>query len=206
MAQSQKKRPGPRWQVVFGLFLALSLLLSGCSRHEFGGLLLDDPQEAEEIQGTNWDGSPFHLSDLRGKVVVLFFGYTFCPDICPIALTNMKAAYKQLGEPKEDVAVVFVSVDPDRDTPERLAQYVPAFNPDFYGVHAPQDALDVVKAAYGVYAEKRYLTDDESSADYFVDHTGGVYIIDREGRLRELLQHDTDPEILAGDLRYFMDK
>src|SRR5215208_6821946 len=97
-------------------------LLAGCSKaYEFHGTVNDPPKPATDIVGTNWDGRPFNLHDQRGKVVVAFFGYTNCPDVCPLTLANMNTAYEKLGDKAKNVAFVFVSTDPARDTPKRLA-------------------------------------------------------------------------------------
>ncbi|MEZ4714621.1 MAG: SCO family protein [Caldilineaceae bacterium] len=140
--------------------------------------------------GTNWDGTPFDLSALRGKVALIFFGYTACPDICPVTLAEMKQVYNQLGDAREDVAVVFVTVDPERDSVERLAQYIPAFDPAFYGVYIPPEQQESVKKGYGVFAEKRD-PGDSSSVDYLVDHSGWIYGVDTKGNLRTAYGHDT---------------
>ncbi len=190
--------------------LALLLLITGgcASRHEFVALLFDDPQPAAEITGINYDGSPFKLSDLRGEVTLVFFGYTYCPDICPFTLVEMATAYKQLAEesPKlvEDLNVVFVSVDPERDTPERLAQYIPNFHPDFYGVYVEPAELERVKAAYGIYAEKREVDQSESAGVYFVDHTASISLVDRDGNVAALFQHDVPAADLAADLKVLL--
>lgn len=117
-------------------------------------------------------------------MVLLFFGYTFCSDVCPLTLAEMKAVVAELGEDAKNVAVVFVSTDPERDTPERLAPYMQAFDPSFYGVNVPLEALDAVKKDYGVYAEKRFLENSQSTTDYLIDHTGWTYLIDGVGNLR----------------------
>lgn len=187
------------------LLFVLALVLGGCSQHQYTGLVFDDPQPAAEINGTDHDGSPFRLSDYRGKLSLVFFGYTYCPDICPMTLANVSQAYKTLEAESPDLAqdltVVFVTVDPERDTPERLAEYVPLFNPNFHGVYMPEDELEPVKSAYGVYAEKSQVSADQTAANYLVDHTAGVYVVDREGYLRALFKHDIPTEDLARDLQ-----
>jgi protein SCO1/2 len=136
---------------------------------------------------------------------LIFFGYTFCPDVCPLTLANVAQAYKQLEIESaalvEDLNIVFVTIDPERDTPERLAEYVPLFNPNFHGVYIPADELSPVKSAYGVYAEKSDLPQGQTAAGYLMDHTSGVYVVDRQGNLRALFRHDTDPQALAADLQ-----
>lgn len=194
----------------FALVVVLVAFLTGsCGpRHEFVGLLFDDPQPAAEITGVNYDGSPFQLSDLRGQLTLVFFGYTYCPDICPFTLVEMAEAYKQLAEesPKlvEDLNVVFVSVDPERDTPERLAQYIPNFHPDFYGVYVEPEDLARVKAAYGIYAEKREVDPNTSAGVYFMDHTASISLVDRNGNIAALFQHDVPAADLAADLKVLL--
>ncbi len=186
--------------------VALSLL-AGCSRHEFVATLFDQPRPATEIRGTNWNGEPFQLSDLQGRYVLVFFGYTSCPDICPFTLGELSKAYNQLLAEDPDVAqelaVVFITLDPDRDTPERLAEYVPYFHADFYGVYLPPEELEEVKAAYGIYSEKRDVS-DVSAAGYLIDHTATIYLIDPQGRVKGLFPHDVPAEDLVADLSYLL--
>ncbi|MBX2998681.1 MAG: SCO family protein [Caldilineaceae bacterium] len=187
------------------LLIVLTTLMAGCARHEYTGLVFDDPQPAAEIMGTDHDGSTFRLSDYRGNLSLLFFGYTYCPDICPMTLANVSQAYKEMEAESpdlvKDLTVVFVTIDPERDTPERLAEYVPLFNPNFHGVYIAQDQLDPVKSAYGVYAEKSQLPEGQTEAGYLVDHTAGVYLIDRQGNLRALFKHDIPSQDLVRDLK-----
>ncbi|MEE8522878.1 MAG: SCO family protein, partial [Thermoanaerobaculia bacterium] len=116
---------------MLGLLAMASTVLSCTVKTAFHGTVLDPAHEAPEISGLNWDGKPFQLSDLRGKVAIVSFGYTFCPDVCPLTLWKMKDLYSRLGERTSDLAFIFVSVDPGRDTPEKLGDYVRAFDPRF---------------------------------------------------------------------------
>jgi protein SCO1/2 len=185
--------------------IALLLGLGACTRQPvFNGTVFDDPQPAADFVGTNYDGNTFRLSDHKGKVVVVFFGYTFCPDVCPMTLAEMKSVYEGLGEEAEDLSVVLVTVDPERDTLEKLAGYVPLFSSDFYGVRIEGEELTRVKTAYGVYAEKNLQGKDGATDKYLVDHTGGIYVIDKAGNLRGLLKHDTGAENMLSDIRYFV--
>lgn len=170
------------------ILLLVALLLAGCGSHTFAGTLYDPIIPAPEIGGTNWDGTPFSLGDLRGRVILIFFGYTSCPDVCPTALAEMKSITSRLEDRSGEVAVVFVSVDPERDTPERIGVYINAFSPDFYGVYLPTQALPAVKQAYGVFAEKRVV--EGSAAGYLIDHTGWTYVVDKQGNLREVFAPD----------------
>lgn len=188
------------------LVVALLFLLGACNSHTFSGTVYNPVIAAPEIEGTQDDGTPFRLSDLRDKVALVFFGYTNCPDICPMTLGDMKQVETLLGDKAKDVAIVFVSVDPERDTPERIAAYTNAFSPAFVGVHVPNDQLegeDGVKAAFGVFSEKRIL-DASNPNDYAVDHTGWTYVIDRKGNLREVLALDVPVEGIVKDIEYLL--
>lgn len=169
------------------LAMALPLLLVlGCARSpQFHGQVVEPARKAPQLAGVNWDGKPFRLSDHAGKVAVVFFGYTYCPDVCPFTLAKMKQLYGRLGARAEGVQVVFVSVDPQRDTVDKLAQYVPSFDRRFYGVRLESEQLDSVlkgfnaRVKYGLPAGGL-----ETDTFYLVDHTATFFVIDRQGRLR----------------------
>lgn len=197
-------KPQIKYTLASLLTVAL-ILLAGCSKaYEFHGTVLPEPPAAAEIIGTNWDGETFHLSEQQGKVVVAFFGYTHCPDVCPMTLVNLNTVYKQLGEQADKVAIVFIATDPDRDTPEQLATYVQAFNPAFYGVYIPEPALGDVKKAYGVYAEKNDIDGDPNNDSYFIDHTGYIYVIDAQGNWRLTFPFDAPVDDLVADVQYLL--
>lgn len=184
--------------------LVLMLLVSGCARpHQFNGTVFENPTPAFPFEGTNYTGAPFRLSDQQGKVVVIFFGYTFCPDICPLALADLKAVATKLGAKAQDLAVVFVTVDPERDTLERLAAYVGAFSPAFYGVRLEGQMYETTKKTYGVYAEKSKVETGDPNT-YFVDHSAGVYIIDKTGNLTEAFRYDAGVDAMLPDLEYWL--
>jgi protein SCO1/2 len=193
-----------RLAVIWMAAALLTSVLSGCSQeYKFRGTPYDPVIPAPPINGVNLDNTPFALDALGKRVKVVFFGYTFCPDVCPITLANMKGVYETLSEAERaETAFVFVTVDPERDSPERLATYVGAFNPDFYGVQLQADELTRVKSDYGVYAEKRFLEASQSAADYLIDHTAFVYIIDKENNLREIFAHDAPKADIAADVAY----
>jgi len=186
------------------VLLFFTFLLSACgAAHEFNGTAFDNPAPAFAFEGVNYTGEPFRLSELQGKVVVIFFGYTFCPDICPLALADLKRVAAQLGEKAQELAVVFVTVDPERDTPERLAAYVGAFDPAFYGVRLEGQMYETTKAAYGVFVEKSEVKTGDPN-NYFVDHTGGLYVIDKTGNLSEAFRYDAGVDALASDIEYWI--
>lgn len=184
----------------------LSLVLAGCNAYTFSGTAYNPVIAAPEVVGTAGDGSSFKLSDLRDKVVLLFFGYTNCPDICPMTLGDMKQVQTQLGDKAQDVAFVLVSLDPERDSPQRLAAYTNAFSPDFIGVHVTDEDLEGengVKTAFGVFSAKRIL-DAANPNDYAVDHTGWTYVIDKEGNLREVLATDAPIDGIVKDVEHLL--
>jgi protein SCO1/2 len=199
-----------RWRPVLlaGALLALVLILSGCSQtYKLHGTPYDPVIPAPEITAVNLDNTPFTLSGLQDRVKIIFFGYTFCPDICPLTLSNMKSVSEQLTEAQRaQTAFIFVSFDPARDTPERLASYVGAFSDDFYGLYLADDELARVKKDYGVYAEKRVLEASQSAADYLIDHTAFVYIIDKDNNLREIFPHDAPKADIAADIAHLVDR
>ncbi len=188
--------------------LLLLIFVGGCApKHTFTGIVFDDLQPVGELRGTNHTGQPFDLVNLRGKSVLVFFGYTFCPDVCPTTLAEVSSALRMLAkdDPKaaESLAVLFVTIDPERDTVERLAQYVHAFHPDILGVVVEPSQLDEVKSNFGVYAEKSDVS-HSSAAGYLMDHTAGVYLIDGDGNLAALFPHDTPADVLAADLKVLL--
>ena len=145
------------------------------------------------------DGKLRTLADFKGKVVVMFFGYTQCPDICPTTLTEMQQVMTLLGPLSDKVQVLFVTVDPQRDTAAILKQYVPAFDPRFLGLRPVDDAaLEKVAKDFKIYYKKVPGT---SPGSYTMDHTAGSYAFDPEGRLRLYIKHAQGPETLAHDLK-----
>lgn len=186
------------------LLLLAVFLYAACARHQFTGTVFEENRPAAPIRGQNYDGAPFVLADLKGFPVLLFFGYTFCPDICPLTMMEIASAQRSLEQQAPalaaDLKVVFVSVDPQRDTLGRLEPYIHAFDPRFYGVRVEEDELDLLKPAYGLYteaAEGHSLSDDY----YLLDHTSRVFLVDREGYWRALFSADVTSQALAADLQ-----
>ena len=146
---------------------------------------------------------PVGLEDLRGRVVVLYFGYTFCPDICPTSLALLSLALEQLSPSElEQVQPLFVSVDPERDTPERLADYAKYFHPRILGLTGDPAELAATTELYGAAYRK---VEQGSAAGYLVDHSAMTYIIDRQGRLAHSMVHGTPPERILALLRQELD-
>lgn len=153
------------------------------------------------LTGVNWDGSRFDLASLDHDVAVVFFGYTFCPDVCPITLARMKRLYGELGERRaERVAVVFVSVDPERDSLAKLAEYVPGFDPRFFGVRAEGDELTAAKSSFGVSARNLEPAAGGDPDFYFVDHTGSMFLLDDERRPRVIHPFEAELADVVADV------
>jgi len=157
---------------------------------------------APEIQLIRAGGTNFRLSEMRGKIVALFFGYTSCPDVCPTTMAELKQALDKVGARADQVQVLFVSVDPQRDTPEKVQEYVNHFNSDFIGLSGPEPDLAKVWSEYGVF---RQIVDGTSAAGYIVDHTARVTLIDQQGNLRVSFPFDTPVEDVVHDLNLLLE-
>lgn len=168
------------------------------------GQLHGTDMRKEDIGGdfelTDGNGKPFKLSDLKGKVVILSFGYTHCPDVCPTELLTYNDTLKQLGDDAKNVKVVFASVDPERDTPELVGKYAKQFNPDFIGITATEgQTLPVIKQQYRIVSAK--VNQKEDSETYLVDHTSGAYLIDKNGEVAIFSPYGSEPDAIAADIR-----
>lgn len=153
---------------------------------------------AKGFQLTDHTGAPRSLADYRGKVVTLFFGYTQCPDVCPTNLLGMAEVMRQLGPDADRLQVLFITVDPERDTQALLAEYVPAFDKRFTGLYGDASTTAAVARDFKVFYQKQ---GDTKGSAYTVDHSTGTYVFDPQGRLRLYVKHGEKPEVIAGDLR-----
>jgi len=165
--------------------LLVCLLLSGAHAGEAEGLkagVFDPPREAPDFSLRGSDGAALTLSRYRGKVVVLGFGYTSCPNVCPTTLAVLSQAQRKLGPLASQVQVIYLTVDPERDDTARLKQYLAAFDPSFIGGTGSAAQMAAVRASYGVSAEKV-----GSGKDYGVAHSSSIYLIARDGKLRALM-------------------
>ncbi len=169
--------------------------------HGLAGSVIDPPVKAPAIDLPSSHGEEFHLQDQRGKIVLLFFGYTFCPDVCPTTLFDMLQIKKRLGDKAEQVSFVFVTVDPDRDTQEQLSRYLKSFDESFYGLTGEESELEQIWSDYGVYRE---IQENNSSTTYLVDHTSRLYLIDQKGQLSVTYLFDTPVEDIVSDLKYIL--
>lgn len=181
------------------ILLSLFLVLAGCdTRPQFANADLSYADFGKDFALTDHNGQPRTLADFRGKAVVIFFGYTQCPDVCPTTMTGMAEAMKQLGADAAKVQVLFVTVDPERDTRELLAQYVPAFHPGFLGLYGDPQTIAKTAQEFRVFYKKQ---PGATPNTYTVDHTAGSYVFDPRGKLRLYVKHGEKPELIARDLK-----
>ena len=192
---------GQKWipvlLVVVAIAAGIVIRLLANQTYEYKGVLYENPQPAPAIVLPGTQGQ-FNLADQAGKIVLLYFGYTSCPDVCPSTLSDMKKALEDLGNQSSEVQVVFVTVDPDRDTLDKLGSYVTLFDPSFIGLSGTEDQLAPVWDSYGVYRE--IDTSSESMAGYLVNHTSRIYLIDLEGRLLLTYGFGVPPEDISEDI------
>lgn len=147
---------------------------------------------------TDHNGKVRTLADFKGKVVAVFFGYIHCPDVCPTTLSDFSRALEELGADAERVQVIFVTVDPRRDTPELLKQFVPAFNPGFLGMYTDEQSLRQLAKEFKIVYQKSAVKGPD---DYLIDHSAGTYVYDPKGRLRLLMPYGSPPKAIAQDLK-----
>jgi len=165
----------------------------------FKGGVLDPPRAAPEFALQGADGREFRLGRQRGQVVVMAFGYTFCPDVCPTTLAEFAQVKGRLGPAEKQVRFVFITVDPERDSAERLRAYTGAFDRSFLGLTGSDAQLEAVRKAYGVIARKQSVPG--TSAAYLVDHSAFVYVVDRDGRLRLMFPFGTAVDDMTHDIK-----
>lgn len=198
---SEGRRGGVDRSIVLRAALALLLpLIIACepAQPAFKAVDITGANYARELNLTDHTGAPRSLADYRGKLVAVFFGFTQCPDVCPTTLADMAEVRKLLGDKAKDVQVLFVTLDPERDTAALLTQYVPGFDPSFVGLRG--DAAQTAAAAkeFKIFFQK---VAGPTPSSYSIDHTAGTFVFDREGRVRLFIRHGTPPADIAADLR-----
>ena len=159
------------------------------------------PAPVIELQQAN--GEIFRLSGQTGRVVLIFFGFTSCPDVCPTTLAELNIALNEMNARPQDVQVIFVSVDPERDTPEKIQEYVERFNQSFIGLSGSLEELQPIWQSYGVFRE---IVPGSTALDYTVNHTARVILIDSQGNMRLSYGFQTPPEDIAHDIDILLDK
>jgi protein SCO1/2 len=189
--------------LILALLVALVLSACGSSAPAFRGSELDEPVAVPDFVLTDQYGQPFRLSDQQGQVVLLFFGYTQCPDVCPTTLGTWRKIHEALGDEAKQVRFVFVTVDPERDTAERLGLHVNAFNPDFVGLTGSPEELEAVYEIFDVYHEKD--TSSGSAAGYLVNHTATTFVLGPDGQWRLRETYGTLVEDVVYDIQQLLE-
>jgi protein SCO1/2 len=179
--------------------LAALALVAGCSPQapSFKGADITGASFGRELSLTGHDGKPRTLADFRGKAVAVFFGFTQCPDVCPTALSTAAEAMRRLGPDAARVQVLFVTIDPERDSAELLSRYVPAFHPSFLGLYGDAEATARAAKEFKVFYRK---VPGQTPETYTMDHTAGMYLFDPQGRLRVFESHGQGADALTHDL------
>lgn len=184
-------------RILVSALLAVGVAACGPATPKFQGSDVTGAGFGRDFKLTDAQGRQRTLADFRGKVVVLFFGYTQCPDACPTTLSELAAAMQALGPDAARVQVLFVTIDPERDTAELLAQYVPAFNPTFLGLRGDAQATAEVAKEFKVLYQKQPGT---TPGSYSMDHSAGTFIFDPEGRLRVYVSYGQEAQVFAHDI------
>lgn len=187
------------------IFLLLCILLfTGCGEHElpspYHAIDVSVPLEHADFHLADFNGKPRSLADFRGKVVVLFFGYTHCPVVCPTTMADLAQVMRMLGKDADRVQVLFVTVDPERDRPEFLAKYVPAFYPSFLGLCGDAQSTAQTAKSFGVSYEKQYY----KKGGYTFLHSDGTFLIGPQGRPLLLSRYGQQAELLVQDIRLLL--
>ncbi len=180
----------------------LAALLAGCGQSpHFFSTDITGARFGRDFALTDSAGQVRRLADYRGKAVVIFFGYTQCPDVCPTTLSGMAETMKLLGEDAKRVQVLFITLDPERDTREVLAAYVPQFDPSFVGLSADLATTAATAKEFKVFYQRQ---PGSTPKTYTIDHTATSYAYDPQGRLRLLVQYSEPPQDLAADLKLLL--
>jgi protein SCO1 len=182
---------------------ALLAFATGCSRQEqttaFKSGVFEPPREAPSFQLEGSDGSDISLREYHGKVVAIAFGFSHCPRVCPVTLAHLSEVAQKLGAAANDLQVLFITVDPERDSPARLREFLDYFNPTFRGATGKPEKLSAVEKEYGVIAER--VASQDAKLGYEVHHSSSIFLIDRAGKLRVLVPFGRPVQDLLHDVK-----
>lgn len=173
--------------------------------YEWRGAAYDPPRTGVDFTLTDTEGEPFSTTDLQGKVVLLFFGYTHCPDFCPMTMTEFQRIKQDLGDDADKVAFVMVSVDPERDTPQVMKEYLEFFDPSFIGLSGSPEELAPIKDEFGIYSSAGDATPQSNGEDvYWVDHSTKTYVLNKDGELTIEYAFGTSVEDITSDIEHLI--
>ncbi len=182
------------------LVIFLALLLVACSpkNPQFNSVDITGADYAKDLKLTDHTGKARTMADFNGKVVALFFGFTHCPDVCPTTMADMTSVMTKLGDDAKKVQVLFVTLDPARDTPELLAQYVPGFHPSFLGMTGDEATIKKTTRDFKIYSQQ---VEGKTKGSYTIDHTAGMFVFDPSGRLRLFVSYGMPPDKITADIK-----
>jgi protein SCO1/2 len=183
------------------ILLAFALVACGPQKPQFNNTDITGADYGKSLQLADQNGKVRTLGDFKGSAVLVFFGYTQCPDVCPTTLAEMKAVKKLLGEDGKRFQVLFITVDPERDTAELLGQYMAAFDPTFLGLRGDAEATARVAKDFKVFYQK---VPGSTPDTYSMDHSAGSYIFDPQGRLRLYVRHGQPADKVAADIKLLL--
>ncbi|MCL4271965.1 MAG: SCO family protein [Anaerolineales bacterium] len=181
--------------VVIGLTMLVEVVFR--KPYSFHGTIINPPLPVTDFTLQTSNEEVFRLSDQKGKIILLFFGYTSCPDVCPVTLATFKQVYDNLGVDAQQVRFVMITADPDRDTPDKVSEYAARFNPEFIGLSGDMTALYSIWKELGVFVEKQ---ETGSAAGYLVSHTSSVYVLNQSGNLLMTFPYGTTAIEMIDDL------
>ena len=200
---SMLKRNALKLIAVGALSISAAGILSACSekKTEFRGVDITGAEYARDIPLTDHNGQARHIKDFAGKVVVVFFGFTQCPDVCPTSMQEMAEVKKMLGADGERLQSIFITVDPERDTPEMLKAYMANFDPSFLALVGNAEQTAALAKEFKIYYKK---AEGKTPTSYTMDHSAGSYIYDTQGRLRVYYRYGSGAEALAHDVKQLL--
>lgn len=198
-----KKRSAIRLIATSALFAGVGGLLSACSEStpQFSSVDVTGVTYAKDFELTDHNGQVRRLGDFKGKIVVMFFGFTQCPDVCPTSMTELAEVKKALGADGDKLQGLFVTVDPARDTPEVLKGYMENFDPTFLALYTTPDKLAALAKDFKVYYKR---VDGQTPTSYTMDHSAGSYIYDTKGNLRLFTRYGSGAKVLAADIQQLL--
>lgn len=197
------KRSAIRFIATSAVLAGVGSLLAACSetKPSFTSVDVTGVNYAKEFELTDHNGQTRHLSDFKGKVVVMFFGYTQCPDVCPTSMAELAEVKKLLGADGDKLQGLFVTVDPARDTPEVLKGYMENFDPTFLALYTTPEKLETLAKDFKVYYKR---VDGQTPTSYTMDHSAGSYIYDPQGNLRLFTRYGSGAKVLAADIQQLL--
>lgn len=179
------------------LLLAVAACKPAAQQNQFSATDVTGADFAQTLNLTDHTGKPRSLADFKGKAVAIFFGYTHCPDVCPTTMADMKQIMKLLGSRADELQVLFVTLDPERDTQEVLAQYVPSFDKRFIGLYGTKEETAKTANDFKIFASK---VENSGRSGYTIDHSAGLYLYDKTGKIRLYVAYGEKPAVIAADI------